>query len=247
MPYIQQLSGCDRLGERMNKDLLHGLWDRWKTDFEFKTIVSAVGSLVITLIFAIYNGYLGISYESLWYGTICIYYILLVIIRGSLLGMEKASASRENRDSIRKKVYLAGAIWLLILNSSLIIPITLLVRQEKPVNMTLIPAIAMAAYTVLKVVSASVNLKRRKQSANVLVKLFRTINFIDSLVSILTLQNTLIMVVSRDNQEAMLPITAFSSGAIFLLILILSVGALGKGISYVRKKEIKEADEESHE
>ena len=76
---------------------------------------------------------------------------------------------------------------LLILNASLIVPITIMVKQQRPVTMTLIPAIAMAAYTTYKITMASVNLKRSKKTADSLVRFLRMISFIDALVSILTL------------------------------------------------------------
>ena len=106
-----------------------------------------------------------------------------------------------------------------------------MVVMRKPVDMTLIPAIAMAAYTTYKVIMASVNLKRRKRSASKLVRLLRTISFIEALVSILTLQNTLIMVNMKDGGGEMLTLTAISSAAIMLAVLALSVGTMIKGIA----------------
>jgi len=44
--------------------------DRWKNDYDFKTVVTAFGSLAVTVFFALYNGFLGIYYSSLrccWY------------------------------------------------------------------------------------------------------------------------------------------------------------------------------------
>ena len=125
----------------------------------------------------------------------------------------------------------------MILNLSLIIPVSLMVRQQKPVNLTLIPAIAMAAYTTYKIIMASVNLKRRKRSSDSLVRLLRTINFIDALVSILTLQNTLIMVNSNGEDTALLPLTAATSAAVFLAVVLLSVAAMIKGIVSIKNRE----------
>ena len=97
--------------------------------------------------------------------------------------------------------------------------------------MTLIPAIVMAVNTTYKITMASVNLKRRRQSSNDLVRLLRTISFIDALVSILVLQNTLIMVVSHDSGNIhMLTLSAVSSGLIWLAIVVLSCRTLLWGI-----------------
>ena len=119
---------------------------------------------------------------------------------------------------------------LFLLNLSLVVPVSLLVLLQKPVKMSLIPAITMAAYTTYKTVMASVNLKKRKKSENRLVRLLRTINFIDALVSILTLQNTLIMVNMHGEGNQMLTLSAVTSAVIMLAVLALSVAAIRKGI-----------------
>lgn len=210
--------------------------NRWKTDFDFKTVISASGSLAATAIFAFYNGFLGIRHASLWYGTICVYYLILVILRGIIITAEKKTL-RDKREDRRSKVYITVSALLLILNLSLIIPISLMVVQQKPVNLTLIPAIAMAAYTTYKIIMASVNLKRRKRSSDSLVRLLRTISFIDALVSILTLQNTLIMVNSNGEDTGLLPLTAATSAAVFLAVMLLSVAAIIKGIVSIKNRE----------
>ena len=124
---------------------------------------------------------------------------------------------------------------LLLLNVALIVPAALMVRQLKPVSLTLVPAISMAAYTTFRIVMASIHLKKRKLSSNCLVRLLRTINFIDALVAILTLQNTLIMVISDERGlSKMLPFTAITSGAVWLFILVLSVLAIRRGIRQIK-------------
>ena len=92
----------------------------------------------------------------------------------------------------------------------------------------------MAAYTTYKVTMASIHLKRRKRSSDSLVRLLRTINFIDALVSVLTLQNTLIMLNATGEELSMLPLTAMTSAAVFLTVLLLSLHALAQAIR-VRK------------
>ena len=104
----------------------------------------------MTLIFAFYNGYLGIRHASLWYGTICVYYILLTVLRGAIIAAAKRIDRYDEQEAARNKAFLTISSLLLILNISLIVPLSIMVRQQKPVNMTLIPAITMAAYTTYK-------------------------------------------------------------------------------------------------
>ena len=39
---------------------------KWKTDYDFKTVVSAAGSFVVTMAFALYNGFLGAYFSRLF-------------------------------------------------------------------------------------------------------------------------------------------------------------------------------------
>ena len=55
-------------------------------------------------------------------------------------------------------------------------------------------------------------------------------SFIDALVSVLALQNTLIMVSSKDGGQDMLPLTAGTSALVWVAVLLLSVGAIIRGI-----------------
>lgn len=210
---------------------------RWKNDFDFKTLTASFSSLIITVFFALYNGFLGVHHASLWHGSVCVYYLILSILRGYIILSERKIAGDEREAQARSKVCIISAVMLLILNVSLVVPISLLVLLQKPVKMSLIPAIAMAAYTTYKIVMASVNLKKRKKSENRLVRLLRMINFIDALVSILTLQNTLIMVKMKDESNRMLPLTAVTSAAIMLAVLALSIAALRKGVMRLKRKE----------
>lgn len=57
-----------------------------------------------------------------------------------------------------------------------------------------------------------------------LIRELRAINLIDALVSILTLQNTLIMVnTEAGEQDRMFTLSAISSAAIYLLIVIITL------------------------
>lgn len=191
--------------------------ERWKRDYDFKTLVAAFGSLAVTVLFGLYNGVIGLIYSSAWHGSICAYYLMLIALRGLIVAAEE-----KDRDDLRRRVYRVASVLLLILNLALIAPIAIMVRQEKPVSMTLIPAIAMAAYTTYKIVMASVNQRRKSRTENKLIRLLRSISFIDALVSILTLQNTLIMVNSKDGGSSMIPLTSVTSGAIWLLTVAVS-------------------------
>lgn len=210
---------------------------RWKSDYDFKTVTAAMGSLAATTAFALYNGFLGVYHASLWHGTICVYYIVLVVLRGLIIAARMSIPRSSIPERAQTRAFIASAAVLLFLNLCLVIPVSLMVVRQKPVNMSLIPAIGLAAYTTYKIIMASVNLRRRKRSSDRLVHLLRTISFIEALMSILTLQNTLIMVNLRDEGTEMLALTAVTSAAVMLAVLALSVTTMIKGITSLKNKE----------
>ncbi len=195
--------------------------------------------MLITIVFSLFNGYLGIAHGSPWHGSVCVYYLLLVALRSVALLSEKEALKRESdgcENGFRFRMYLVCSGLLLVLNLCLIGPVALLVRQEKSVDMTLIPAIAMATYAFYKITLASIHLAKRRGSGNCLVRLLRAINFIDALLSIATLQNTLIMVATMGDKKTLLPLTATTSGLIWLAVVALSVSGLIRGVQAYRKE-----------
>ena len=210
------------------------LFGKWKKDYNFKTLVSAANSFGITILFALYNGFLGIRLLSVWHGSICVYYLLLAAIRGIILLTEKRNAAKDEAEKTyrRQKMFIISAVMLFVLNLALILPISLMVILEKPVHMGLIPAIAMAAYTTYKVTMASIHIRKQKHGKhdNVLITELRTINFIDALVSVLTLQNTLIMVNGTQKDADMILLSAVSGAVIYTAILVTTVHLFVKGV-----------------
>ncbi|MDO4529201.1 MAG: hypothetical protein Q4B55_02210, partial [Lachnospiraceae bacterium] len=76
-----------------------------------------------------------------------------------------------------------------------------------------------------------------KRSSDSFVRFLRTLNFIDALVSVLTLQNTLIMVFADDKGGGLFTLTAVTSGIIWLAIVLISIAVLINGIRELKTKE----------
>lgn len=207
----------------------------WREDYIGQTLMSAAVSLGITALFALYHGYLGLCYGSVWHGSIGFFYLLLMVIRGTVLLTEKQNQTRLETEQIlcRHRTFLISSVLLLVMDIALIWPIFMMVVLDKPVFMGPIPSIAMAAYTTWKITIASIHMRRQRQRANgnILVAELRTVNFIDALVAILTLQNTLIMVnQTTTDGNTMLPVSAASSAMIYIVIVFITVRMLRKGL-----------------
>lgn len=215
--------------------IVEPILNRIKRDYVFKTILSASGSMVFTTVFALYNIYLGLRLSSAWHISICVFYIMLLAVRIIVLltVYKHKKSDSKGREINNRKAYIVSCIFLLILDLSIIAPISFMVLMQKPVELSLTEAIVMAAYTTYKITVASVHMRRRTHiyKDNISVIILRTINFIDALISILTLQNTLIMVNRTSPQDGnMLVLTSISSAVIYIVIVVVSVLLLVKVI-----------------
>lgn len=185
----------------------------WESDYYFSTVFSSAISTLISIVFALYNGALGIVYQSQWHGLICVYYLLLATIRAILIGTR-----RKNKKTIRMITYLL----LLVMDVSLIGPIYVMVSGERSYTYGLIPAIAMAAYTTYRITISIVHFRKSRKKDNSLLFELRMINMTDALVAVLSLQNALIIANGGMN-EGMRTLTTWTSGGIYLVIVLITI------------------------
>ena len=217
---------------------LRRFWDQWRADFNFRTFLGAGGAFLSSVFFAVYNAYLGLHHRSLWNGSISVYYLLLSVIRGLLILTEDRLYRRApaGASALQRRTFYASSAALILLNLALVVPVTLLALHQTPADLGLVPAIVLAAYTVYKVTLASINYRRKNNSSNVFVHELRTIALIDAVVSVLTLQNTLILVNHAGEEQSMLVLTSVTSAVLLVQILVFSV------ISFVRGRRMLSAD-----
>lgn len=213
-----------------------GFFKRLKSDYAFRTFCSAVCSFAVTLIFTGYNVFLAVRYRTSWNAGIAIYYALLVFIRACVFASEyryrKAKLPPEVGEKRRAKLFLFQNASLFVIDFALITPISMMVLQQKSVAYSLIPAIAMAAYTVYKVTLSVVNYVKTRKSTELGVRMLKTVNVVDALVSVLTLQYTLIMVMDGGIEGEMFILCACTSFAIWGLLLVLSAVVLARAVKY---------------
>lgn len=203
----------------------------WRKDYLYSTVFASACTAAVNIAFAVYNGMLGIIRRSLWNGSICAYYLLLAGIRATVVYAQRGSLSFKEGLPYDKsrKIYFCTHLIMLLMNLSLIVPIAVMVRGERSYDRGLTTAIAMAAYTVYRVTLSIINSKKARKYNNILISELRTINMIDSLVAVLTLQNALIMANGGQN-ESMTVLTARTSAGILLIIVIITVRSFTKGI-----------------
>lgn len=199
---------------------------------ENRAKTALICSFVATFAFAVFNGALGIVKKSVWNGSICVYYFALLLIKGLIIFTELRSKNSEEeyKRVLRQKTFIITTVLLFFIDLALIAPITLMVLNKKEVDMGMIPSIAIATYTTYKVIYSIIKYKSAGKNPDLTARQLRTINLVDAILSVLTLQNTLIFINDKSQTRNLTVLTAISSFIGLAVIVALSVCSLARFI-----------------
>lgn len=168
--------------------------------------------MIPSLLFALFNLGLGIYSTSIYSYSIAIYYFLLFFLR-LLVNLKKN----------KKSVY-GFYFALFILDIALIVPILMMIFQQKEVHFGLIIVITMATYTTYKVVITIMQILKNRKVNETKERMKTIIHIVDSCVSIINLQYALIVVnggfVGREDMSLLSMISSF---VIFVLMMASSI------------------------
>ena len=175
--------------------------------------------LILGLIYSLYNGVIGLLSNSVWHISIAVYYTLLLAIKFIVYSRLKG----KNNDKISTKAFIITTVLLFLISLSLIVPVILMLNYERPVLFTLEIAIAIATYTTYKVTMAVIAFIKKWRTDNMLIAEIVSISMIEAIVSLLTLQNTLIAVNDGVGDSGLLILSTLSStvGLAAILYLVL--------------------------
>ncbi len=173
-------------------------WNRLFTEYGFRAILFSVGSFAINLAFAVYNGSVAIVIHSIWFGALATYYILLIVLRGSIIvyyakrnKAVKAGQTEEVTELKDKRVYLVCGVVLLLLPIALSFAILQMVRANDSFVHTGITIYAYAIYAFYKITIAVYNFVKTRRTKEMAVRASKNINLADAMVSILALQTAM--------------------------------------------------------
>lgn len=164
------------------------------TDYRWRTILFAGSGMVSNLIFAVFNGVIGITSHSAWFGTLSAYYILLSIMRVGIVDQErKIAAIKEKEEHMRWElsVYRRNSVLFILMAIVLAGAVILLLNSQGGKNYPGFTIYAVAAYTFYKIIMSSIQVVKVGKRKSPLLSITRRIGYIDACVSILTLQTAM--------------------------------------------------------
>ena len=187
--------------------------------------------LILGLIYSLYNAIIGLLMGSVWHITISVYYTLLLAVKVIVYSCLKS----KNTDKMSTRIFITTCILLFLISLSLIAPVILMITNERPVIFPLEIAIVIAAYTTYKVTVAVIGFVKKCRTTNILISEIVSISMIEAILSILTLQNTLITVNDGAGDPGLTVLSAVSSAVGIAAILYLVLRLI---LLYFRLKKL---------
>ena len=198
-------------------------------DYTFRTILTTMPSFIINVAYTVYNGVIGIVNQSSWFITMAVYYSLLGVMRYHAVNTGRKISRMKNQKLIRKKelaVIKTDGILLLLLNLALSGVVLLTIAKGRAKAYSEIMAISIAAYTFYKTTMAVINMvKVRKMQSPILITI-RNIGVADALVSMLTLQTTMLASFQNTSHLDVNRMNALTGMAVCILIALLGISMI---------------------
>ncbi len=180
-------------------------------------IAKAIFSLIFNLIFACYNGILGILQPSALLVVSALYYLLLGGMRLTLVLRKQRSHRHTDRQALA-----ATGILLMVLSAVFHLIVFISIQQNTATAYGTIPMIAMATFTFVKITMAAVQARRFRHHPNGTVRALHAVRYAEVAVSLLTMQQSMLVSFGEGGTPA-IGLNAFTGAGVCCFILLLGV------------------------
>ena len=227
----------------------HPRINKFFNTYGFTTLIFTVVAIVITVAFAVYNGSIAIVIRSIWFGALAAYYIMLVVLRGSILiyyGKRKKAVDKGQPQTqtliADGKLYRACGILLLLLPACLSFAIMQMVREGDSFEHKGITIYVYAIYAFYKIITAIYSLVKERRSDSLVILAIRNIKLADAMVSILALQTAMFREFGGPSGD-MSAVTMNAVTGLVVCVLTVAIGVYMIVKASLRIKTLKQTQE----
>lgn len=209
---------------------------RYFSETSFRAEVSLYPSLVINLFYAGIKLFSGVRYQSVWFGTLAVYYILLAVMRFSLLHhVRKRERRQKNQISELKICRLCGII-LMILDWALAGMIILVIRKDSGFKYPGMLIYVMALYAFYTIITAIINVIKFRNYESPAISVAKVINLTAALVSMFSLETAMLTQFGANRDEAFRQMMSAVTGlGMSIIVLGMSVYMIAHTTSQIHK------------
>ncbi len=204
------------------------------------TIQTAHLSLAFNTTYALYNALIGIVSGSWWYVTLCAYYIVLSVMRFAVV----LASRKKSKNSVSEELVMKFTGFMFLFLTVVLAGTTYLsIYKEQGIKYHQIVMITIALYSFIKITYAIVRLVQSKKEQSVAMKTLRNISFADALVSIFSLQRSMLVSFEGMSSFDIAIFNSLTGSAVYILVFILGLNLIGgKKINMAKSKVVKASD-----
>ena len=209
---------------------------RWQDDTRLRVNMSLYGSLAWNALYGILQLCLGFYHHTFWFYSLGAYYICLGVMRFFLARHTTRYDPGERMRSELKKYRVCGIVFL-VMNLALALIIFFMVYWNRTFEHHMITAIAMAAYTFTALTTAIINVIKYRKYNSPVFSASKAISLAAALVSMLTLESTMLTTFSEGTMTAMEQkiMLGTTGGVISVLIVAMAIYMIAVGTKKLKQ------------
>lgn len=194
------------------------LSSRLMEDKRYRVIVKAVLSLVLNLLFAFYNGIVGVLSSSLILIASSVYYLLLSAMRFSAVMLNRKGKKQNDR-----LIVSVVGIMLIILSVVFHIMVIISMKYNTATLYGTITMIAIATFTFTKITMAAITAVKHREDHSKLIKAINAIRYSEVAVSLLTMQQSMLVSFDGTDEKSAVILNACTGAGVCFFILTLGI------------------------
>lgn len=183
---------------------------RYLREDVFRAEAALYQGLLINLLYAGIKLFSGVRYRSVWFITLAVYYILLAVMRASLLHYVRKA--EKDKLSEWRRYRLCGII-LMLMNAALAGIVILAVYQNSGFEYPGMLIYVMALYAFYAMITAVRNVVKFRRYGSPVMSAAKVINLTAALVSMLSLETAMLTQFGAADDPAFRRIMTASTGA----------------------------------
>ncbi len=190
-------------------------------DRRYRLIVFAVGGFIFNLLFAFYNGAVGIVSNAVWLKASAIYYIILAVMQFSAI-FESRRHNKQNEKNEYSLMKFAG-IMFCILGFVLTAVIYINLKHKTATKYSTITMITIATYTFIKIALAIRKAVKTKNKNTPLLSVIQNISYAQVAVALLTMQQSMLISFAESEAQDDTLLNALTGAGVCVFIVMLGI------------------------
>lgn len=204
----------------VKKLLSISLFEKYLQEVMFRTETSLYQGLFINLLYVALKLGSGLYYRSIWFSALAFYYLLLAVMRFSLLHYVRSR--KDNRVSEWKRYRFCGIV-LLFMNQALATIVVIVVKQNKGFEYAGFLIYAMAFYAFYAVITSVINVVKSRKYGSPVMSAAKVINLTAALVSMLSLETAMLAQFGREEVTFRQIMTSATGTGVCVIVLGMAV------------------------